>query len=84
MDVVILTEDYQTGTVVLDSTSSRTMCEDLEVRLGDGGKGLMQKVCWDDDILLSTGVMIVRMWEACPMGYGKLFTGGVSEVKTGD
>ena len=40
----ILAEDYQTGIAVLDSISNRTICEDLEVRCGNGGKGLKQKV----------------------------------------
>ena len=37
---VILNEDYQTSIVVLDSTAKGTICEDLEVCWGDGGKGL--------------------------------------------
>ena len=41
---VILTDDYQTGTTVLDSTSSRTICEDLEVCCGNAAKGLKRKV----------------------------------------
>ena len=42
-------------------------------------------LCWDGDIFLSTGVMIVRMGEACPMGDGKLLTGeGGSELGPGD
>ena len=45
MDEVILTEDYQTGTSVLDSISNRTIFEDLEVTLGEwrhgfGARGL--------------------------------------------
>ena len=44
MDEVILTEDYQTGTVVLDSTLNGNIGEDEEVRRGDGGKGLKSKV----------------------------------------
>ena len=40
MDEVIIAEDYQTGTDVLDSISNRTICEDQEVHSGNGGKGL--------------------------------------------
>ena len=39
MDEVILAEDNQSGTVVLDSILNRTICDDLEVRWGNGGKG---------------------------------------------
>ena len=44
VDEVILAEDYQTGTAVQDSISSKTVCEDLEVRLGNGGKCLKRNV----------------------------------------
>ena len=44
VDEVIIMEDYQTGTAVLDSISNRTICEILEVRRGGGGKGLKYKV----------------------------------------
>ena len=44
MDKVFLAENYQTGTAILDSTSNRTICEDLEVCWANGGKGLKQKV----------------------------------------
>ena len=44
VDKVILAEDYQTGTAVLDSISNRAICEDLEVRWGNGGNGLKRKV----------------------------------------
>ena len=44
VDEVISTEDYQTGSTVLDSTSNRTICEDLEVRWGNGVNGLKGKV----------------------------------------
>ena len=44
VDEVILAEDYLTGTAVLDSISSRTICEDLEVLWGNVGKGLKRKV----------------------------------------
>ena len=44
VDEIILAEDYQTGTAVLDSFSNRTICEDLEVRWEDGGKGMKKKV----------------------------------------
>ena len=44
VDEVILAVDYQTGTVVLDSISNRTICEDLEVCWGNGGKGLKLNV----------------------------------------
>ena len=61
MDEVILAEVYQTGTAVLDFMLNRTICDDLELRLGNGVKGLKQKVsllgCCD--ILLSTSVMNV-------------------------
>ena len=43
-DEVILAEDYQTGTAILDSISNRTICEDLEVRRGNGGKRLRQNL----------------------------------------
>ena len=39
VDEVILAEDYQTGTAILYSISNRTICEDLEVRWWDEGKG---------------------------------------------
>ena len=41
---VILAEDYQTGTAVLDSVLNRTIGEDVEVRWGSGCKLLKQKV----------------------------------------
>ena len=44
IDEVILAEDYQTGTAVLDSISYRIICVDLVVSLGNGGKGLKRKV----------------------------------------
>ena len=44
VDKVILAEDYQTGTAVLDTTANRTICEEVEVRWGNGGKGLKRKV----------------------------------------
>ena len=44
IDEVTLTEDYQTGTAVLDFTSNRTFCEDLDVLWWDGGKCLKRKV----------------------------------------
>ena len=44
MDDVILAEDYQTGTAIIDFVSNRTICEDLVVRWGNGGKGLKRKV----------------------------------------
>ena len=40
VDEVIMTKDYQTGTNILYSASNRTICEDLEVLLGDGQKSL--------------------------------------------
>ena len=40
MDEVILAEDYQTGTAILDSSLNQAICEDVVVRWGDGGKGL--------------------------------------------
>ena len=42
VDKVILTEDHYAGTVVFDSTSKRTIGENVEVWWGDGGKGLKQ------------------------------------------
>ena len=80
MDEEILTEDYQTGIAVLDFTSYRAICEDLEVRCGSGGKGLKRRVsllrwfhspvnwcddCWDEGRL-------------APWRNGKLLTGGGS------
>ena len=44
VDEAIMEEDYQTGDADLDSISNRTMYEDLEVRWGNGGKGLKQNV----------------------------------------
>ena len=44
MDEFMLTEDYKAGTAVLDSTSNCAICEDLEVRWVDGGKGLKRKI----------------------------------------
>ena len=44
VDEVTLVEDYQTGTTVLDSILNRTICDDLEVRWGNGGKALREKV----------------------------------------
>ena len=68
VDEVNLATDYQTGTTILDSIMNRAICEDLEVRWGNGGNGLKQKVfCWDGDILLSTSVMTVGIVEACAM-----------------
>ena len=43
-DEVILTEDYNTGTAVLDSTSNQTINEDVEVHWEDGCEGLKQMV----------------------------------------
>ena len=40
---VSLIEDYQTDTV-LNSSSNRTISDDLDVRCGEGGKGLKRKV----------------------------------------
>ena len=39
-----LAEDYQTGTSILDSISNRTVCENVEVRWGNGGKDFKRKV----------------------------------------
>ena len=44
MDEVIVAEDYQAGTAVLDCILNRTICEDVEVCWGNGGKGLKRKV----------------------------------------
>ena len=44
MDEVILAEDYLAGTAVLNSILNRTICEDLEVHWGNGGKGSKRKV----------------------------------------
>ena len=44
VDMVILAEVYQAGTVVHDSITNLTICEDLEVRWGNGGKGLKRMV----------------------------------------
>ena len=44
MDEVILADDYQTGSDILYSTANRTICEDLEVRWGNGGNGMKRKV----------------------------------------
>ena len=62
VDEVILTEDYQTGTADIDSTSSRTICDDLEVRWGmQAWVRSEMSLCWDCDIFLSNGVMTVGM-----------------------
>ena len=42
VDEVILAEDYLTAYLI--SVSNRTICEDLEIRWRNGGKGLKQKV----------------------------------------
>ena len=44
VDEVILNDDYQTGTTILDSTSNRSICEDLEVHWGGGSKSLKQNL----------------------------------------
>ena len=44
MDEVILAEGYQNGTIFLDSIMNRTICEDLQVIRGNGGKGLKRKI----------------------------------------
>ena len=44
VDDVILTDDHQTGTTIVDSASNRTIGEDVEVCQRDEGKSLKQKV----------------------------------------
>ena len=44
VDEVILSEDYQADTTVLDSISNLTSCEDMKVCWGDGGEGCQEKV----------------------------------------
>ena len=53
VDEVIMTEDYQTGTAILDSISNQAICKDLDVRWGDGSMDLSARsICLDGDILL--------------------------------
>ena len=71
VDEVILSEDYEIGTTILDCISNRTICEDLEVRLGNGGIGLKRKfsllgwchslVNWCDDCWIGGGLSIEEL-----------------------
>ena len=54
-----MAEDKQTATTFLDSTSNRTIGEDVEDRWGMDAKNCNKRsLCWDGDIFASTGVMI--------------------------
>ena len=69
------TENYETGTAVLDSTLNRTICEDLEVRWEVEARDRNERsLCWDGDIILSTDLMIVGMGGGMSHGDGTLLT----------